>query len=77
VDQDPFEAFFQAAGVDSEGIFQLKIENGKIAAGELNRWLVWLESEKPQIKEGEILARIAPFLVERIAGQYLSLIRPK
>ncbi len=55
-------------------IFNLKIENGKAQKGELQRGIEWLESEKPTLSASEIAERIAPFLVENIARQYLALI---
>ena len=70
VENDPVAGFFKGNPM----FFSLKIENGRVNNPELQRWLEWLECEKPNLSEVEIEALVAPFLVDRIAKQYLALI---
>jgi len=70
VENDPFVELFKGNPM----LFNLNVENGRVGNHELVRWLAWLEMEKPSLSRAEIRARIAPFLVERIAKQYLELI---
>lgn len=73
VDKDPFVAFFN----DFPAIFVLNIDHGRLREGQMDAWLRWLESEKPCLTQGEITARLAPYQLSRIAGQYLALISPR
>ncbi|HRI59615.1 MAG TPA: hypothetical protein PK228_07825, partial [Saprospiraceae bacterium] len=68
-DEDPFAAFFG----DNALILNLKVKNEKVGAGEIRRWLEWLEAEKKIPGEAEIRERITPYLVESIAMRYLLL----
>lgn len=81
MESDPFAEFFQRVAhlegvpqVSQNLIFNLKVENGRARNGELERWLKWLESEKPTLSEAEIGQCVAPFLVGNIARQYLALV---
>ena len=73
VQNDPLARFFR----ENPMIMNLKIENEKIGEGEMERWLSWLESEKPIPSEAELRERVAPFMVGNIAAQYLALINAK
>jgi len=89
VENDPFAQFFERACTPelrsgaalmehsperSSGVHKLHISNGKVGDSELHRWLEWLESEKPTPSAAEIAERVAPFLVENIAGRYFAII---
>lgn len=73
VDQDPFVAFFK----DFPALLVLKMDHSGPREGEIDRWLHWLESEKPCMTQEELAARVAPYQLSRIAGQYLALISPE
>ena len=73
VDQDPFVSFFK----DFPALFVLKMDHRGLWEGDIDRWLHWLESEKPCLTQEEIAARVAPYQLSRIAGQYLALISPR
>ena len=73
VQNDPFARFFR----ENPMILNLKIQNGSIGEGEIERWLAWLQSEKPIPGEAELRERVAPFMVGNIAAQYLALINAK
>ena len=71
VNNDPFAEFFK----DNPLVFNLKIENGRVTSSGMREWLEWLECEKPGLGKAEIARRTEPFLVEKIAGTYLELLR--
>lgn len=68
-EQDPFLTFFEGNPM----VFSLKIDQGKVSPSEFERWMVWLESEKPVPDSADLAAQIAPFLLENVAKQYLGL----
>jgi hypothetical protein len=75
VESDPFVAFVEASAPFPIGHFlTIKVNKSAFEQETMTNWLQWLESEKPAISQEHISERIAPFLVENIENQYLSLL---
>ena len=69
-DDDPFTAFFNGNSM----LLNLKVKKGRVGEEEVQRWLEWLEGEKKSPDEAVVREKIAPYLVQAIAGQYINLL---